>query len=166
MKIEPCWFCSSPVYPGHGRAFVRNDSKVFRFCRPKCEKAFNRKRNPRKVKWTKAFRKTAGKEMAVDSTFDFEKTRNRPVRYDRELMGTTLRAMKRVSEIKERREQDFFKNRMKVRKSMEKLQNKIEIKQNIDLLAPAAAKNRAQVNVVVADIEKKRESSSKGKMEE
>ena len=74
--------------------------------------------------------------------------------------------MKRVAEIKQRREQDFFKNRMKVRKSVEKLQNKIEIKQNIDLLAPAAAKNRAQVNVVVADVERKRESSSKGKMEE
>ncbi|CAN0490344.1 unnamed protein product, partial [Ectocarpus sp. 8 AP-2014] len=70
--------------------------KVFRFCRSKCHKNFTRKRNPRKSKWTKAFRRAAGKEMSVDTTFDFEKRRNRPVKYDREAMGKTLLAMKKV----------------------------------------------------------------------
>ncbi|PPR03633.1 hypothetical protein CVT24_007749 [Panaeolus cyanescens] len=69
------------------------------------------KRNPRKVRWTKAFRKAAGKEMTIDSTIEFEKRRNVPVRYDRDLIQTTIKAMKRVGEIKARRERAFFKNR-------------------------------------------------------
>ena len=87
------------------------------------------KRNPRKVRWTKAFRKAAGKEMTVvsalrtiafslrglghvqDSTIEFEKRRNVPVRYNRELVETTVKAMKRIAEIKQKREHAFWKNR-------------------------------------------------------
>ncbi|KAH9843043.1 ribosomal protein L24e-domain-containing protein [Rhodofomes roseus] len=112
MRIDKCYFCSKSVYPGHGSAFVRNDAKVFRFCTSKCNKNFKMKRNPRKVRWTKAFRKAAGKEMTIDSTIEFEKRRNVPVRYDRELVATTVKAMKRVAEIKQRREHAFWKNRM------------------------------------------------------
>lgn len=46
-----------------------------------------------------------------DSTFEFEKRRNVPVRYDRELVQTTMKAMKRVAEIKKRREHMFWKQR-------------------------------------------------------
>jgi large subunit ribosomal protein L24e len=105
------------------------------------------KRNPRKVRWTKAFRRANGKEMVIvriysvgkcrvkraswttdrwqiptrihysdpadpqDSTYEFEKRRNVPVRYDRELVATTLKAMERVSEIRQKRERAFWKNR-------------------------------------------------------
>mmetsp|Transcript_5763 Transcript_5763/g.11827 ORF Transcript_5763/g.11827 Transcript_5763/m.11827 type:complete len:168 (+) Transcript_5763:50-553(+) len=148
VRIDHCFVCSGPVYPGHGITFVRNDSKVFKFCRSKCHKSFKLKRNPRKIKWTKSYRKSRGKEMAVDSTFDFEKRRNRPVKYDRDLMMQTLEAMKKVEKIRTAREERFYRRRMRDVKQLEKTRARKEIVQNIDLVAPAASKQRQTTNVV------------------
>ncbi|KAI9013930.1 ribosomal protein L24e-domain-containing protein [Phycomyces nitens] len=143
MHIERCYFCSGPCYPGHGTMFVRNDSKTFRFCRSKCHKNFKMKRNPRKVRWTKAFRKASGKEMVIDSTFEFEKRRNVPVRYDRNLMATTIKAMKRVQEIRVKRERAFYKTRMADNKEKDRAEDVRVVQQNIEL-APLEAKKRIQ----------------------
>ncbi|EGX93405.1 60S ribosomal protein L24 [Cordyceps militaris CM01] len=112
MRIEDCSFCGRPSYPSKGITFVRNDGKSFRFCRSKCHRNFKMKRNPRKLKWTKAYRRNAGKEMVVDSTLLFGQRRNEPVRYDRDLVARTLNAMQRVSAIRQRRERVFYKKRM------------------------------------------------------
>ncbi|KAL2709638.1 Ribosome biogenesis protein RLP24 [Kluyveromyces marxianus] len=114
--------------------FVRNDAKEFRFCRSKCHKAFKQRRNPRKLRWTKAFRKAAGKELAVDSTLTFAQRRNVPVRYNRELVATTLKAMSRIEEIRQRRERAFYKNRMKGNKERDFLRDKKLVESNPELL--------------------------------
>lgn len=64
------------------------------------------------MKWTKAYRKAAGKEMVIDSTFAFEKRRNCPVRYDRDLVVKTVQAMKAIDELKEGRKDRFYRDRM------------------------------------------------------
>ncbi|XP_041031246.1 probable ribosome biogenesis protein RLP24 [Carcharodon carcharias] len=139
MRIEKCYFCSAPVYPGHGMMFVRNDCKVFRFCRSKCHKGFKKKRNPRKVKWTKAFRKSAGKELTVDNSFEFEKRRNMPVKYQRELWSKSVVAMQKVEEIKQKRQARFIMNRLKKSKELQTKADIKEVKQNIHLIkAPHA----------------------------
>jgi len=62
--------------------------------------------------------------MTIDSTIDFEKRRNVPVRYDRELLQTTVKAMKRIGEIKTRRERAFFKHRMAASREKQKAHRK------------------------------------------
>ena len=152
MRVEKCYFCSSPSYPGHGSEFVRNDGKVFRFCRSKCHKNFKMKRNPRKMRWTKAFRKSTGKEMTVDSTFEFEKRRNVPVRYDRDLMQTTVKAIKRIQEIKAKRERLFYRNRVKGDKIKEKEAMLGDIQKNADTLKIKAPTLRKKQSVKAQSI--------------
>ncbi|KAG9390387.1 Ribosomal protein L24e-related [Carpediemonas membranifera] len=113
MRIEPCSFCSKPIYPGHGIMFVRNDARIFRFCGSKCRKNHNLKRQPKKTAWTKAHRRAAGKELMRDSTFEMERRRNRPVRYNRDLMETTVHAIRRINKIRSDREQRHHVQRMR-----------------------------------------------------
>lgn len=134
MRIYSCHFCSSPVYPLKGIMFVRNDAKEFRFCRAKCHKAFKQRRNPRKLRWTKAFRKAAGKELVVDSTLTFAARRNVPVRYNRELVAATLKGMSRVEEIRQKRERAFYRNRMKGNKERQLALDRKLVEENPELL--------------------------------
>lgn len=136
MRVEKCYFCASSVYPGHGMTFVRNDCKMFRFCRSKCHKAFKMKRNPRKVKWTKAFRKSHGKELAIDSTFDLEKKRNVPVKYNRELWQNTVHAMKRIQDIRSKRQKQFIKQRLRAGRKLVLKDDEKEVEKHLHLIQP------------------------------
>ena len=113
MRIETCYFCSGPIYPGHGIVFVRNDAKIFRFCRSKCHRNFKAKKNPRKIRWTKAYRKTHEKELVTDPVYDFEKIRNTPIKYNREIWTDTVQAMDKLAKIRKDREDRFFMRRMR-----------------------------------------------------
>lgn len=148
MRIEQCSFCGAPVYPGHGQVFIRNDCKIFRFCTGKCRKNFGMKRNPMKLKWTKTFRKANGKELAVDSTMDFERRRHVPVKYNRELVQDTLKIMKRVEEIKERRQKDLWQKRMNKAKVQEKKDAVTALKHNIDWIEDVEVKHVARDDMV------------------
>jgi large subunit ribosomal protein L24e len=112
---------------------------------------FKMKRNPRKLKWTKAFRKSAGKEMVVDSTLTFAARRNVPVRYNRDLVATTLKAMQRVSDIRQRRERVFYKKRMEGNKEREKAANRKLVAENEHLLPKMRASKRLELERAVME---------------
>jgi large subunit ribosomal protein L24e len=94
------------------------------------------KRNPRKLGWTKAFRRAHNKEMVVDSTLQFAQRRNIPVRYNREQVQKTLRAMERVEEVRQRRERRFYAQRMKGNKERELEADRKLVAENQHLLPP------------------------------
>lgn len=127
MRIEKCYVCGANIYPGHGSVFVRNDATTFRFCRSKCIKAFRRKRNPRYLRWTKAYRKAHGKELAHDLTFAFEKQRHIIPKYDREMVRETLAAMERVAQVQQERQAAFHSQRMRVKQRIEQREAAVEL---------------------------------------
>jgi large subunit ribosomal protein L24e len=102
------------------------------------------KRNPRKLKWTKAHRANAGKEMVCDSTLLFGARRNVPQRYNRELVEKTVDAMKRISEIRARRERVFYKKRIAGKRPRELEEARKLVAENQHLLPPHLRETAAE----------------------
>lgn len=111
------------------------------------------KRNPRKLKWTKAFRKAAGKEMTVDSTLVFGARRNVPVKYDRDLVAKTLKAMERISEIRQRRERVFYKRRMAGKRAQELREARKLVAEHEHLLPVMRASERKRLEEAGMEVE-------------
>ncbi|KTF81944.1 hypothetical protein cypCar_00046425, partial [Cyprinus carpio] len=74
-----------------------------------------------------------------DNSLEFEKRRNIPVKYNRELWSKTMEAMKKVEIIKNKRQARFIMNRLKKGKELDDAANISEVKKNIHLIrAPHA----------------------------
>ena len=63
------------------------------------------------LKWTKAYRRAKGKDLVKDEVLSFEKQRDTPLKYSREVWDNTVESMKKMNEIKHRREAQDIKNR-------------------------------------------------------
>lgn len=104
------------------------------------------------MRWTKAFRKAAGKELTVDNALEFEKRRNIPIKYDREMWKKTILAMARVEDIRKRRHDQFIINRLNKGRALRKQRDIKEVKESIHLIRPPAAdlkKKKAEAVVQV-----------------
>jgi large subunit ribosomal protein L24e len=116
--------------------------QIFRFCRSKCNKLFKKKRNPRKTRWTKASRRARGKELTTDATLAMETRRNEPIKYRRQLWTTTVDAVKTVTAIKSKRQNQHIKNTLKKGKAIKRLQEINRVRKHIHLIQSPAANMR------------------------
>lgn len=72
--------------------------------------------------------------MLVDSTLTFAARRNIPMRYNRDHVAQTLKAMERVSEIRAKRERVFYKKRMAGNKEKQREADRKLVAENEHLL--------------------------------
>jgi hypothetical protein len=86
------------------------------------------------------------------------------VKYNRETMETTLRAIKKVSEIQTKRQDMFYKMRMRAHKATQREVIRAEIKKGIDILAPAAADKEKAIAIATQKIAQ-RHRAQEGKMQ-
>ncbi len=91
--------------------------------------------------------------MIVDSTLTFAARRNVPVRYNRDLVATTLKAMQRVSEIRARRERVFYKNRMAGNREKKMAADRKLVAENEHLLPRVRASERLAMEGVEKVVE-------------
>lgn len=91
------------------------------------------------MRWTKAYRKAVGKELAIDPSFEFEKRRNAPIKYNREMWSKALDAIKKVNEIKERRQDHFVMDRLRKGRQVEIRMDVKDVQRNISLIRSPAA---------------------------
>lgn len=85
--------------------------------------------------------------MLSDQSLTFAARRNIPIRYNRDHISTTLKAMQRISEIRARRERVFYKNRMAGNKEREKAANRKLVAENEHLLPRIRASERVAMEV-------------------
>lgn len=105
----------------------------------------------------------AGKELSVDPSFEFEKRRNVPVKYDRELWTKTVAAIKKINEIRERREKHFVMERLRKGTQREIHNDVRNVQKNISLIrAPEGIRKKTttteQDSILDATMEEEEES--------
>jgi hypothetical protein len=79
-------------------------------------------------------------------------------------MEQTLRAMKKVSEIQTKRQDMFYKMRMRAHKVVQREVIRAEIKKGIEIIAPAAADREKAIAIATSKIANRTKVPDQNKM--
>lgn len=105
--------------------------------------------------------------MTQDSTFEFERKRNRPERYDRNVTENTLKAIKKIDKVRVDREARHHAMRMKGKKTMERREAAKELEQSIHMVkAPALLQQEPSLTLPKIKVKVSQQQSEENRMEE
>jgi large subunit ribosomal protein L24e len=103
----------------------------------------------------------AGRRAAQDATFEMERRRNRPEKYNRELVGATLAAIDKIDKIRSRRQERYYEARMRAARPGKRAAARKELVEAVHLvrapegLVAAAAAEKAAAAAQKAKIREK-----------
>lgn len=87
-----------------------------------------------------------GKELTVDPSFEFEKRRHIPVKYDRQTWTKTIEAMKKIEAIKQRRQNAYIMQRLRKGRELEMERDIKEVQRDMALIkSPAAGLSKRKI---------------------
>lgn len=81
----------------------------------------------------------------MDKTFEFEKRKNVATKYNRTLWNDTIKAIRRVEEIRTKRQNLFIKNRLKAGLKLTEEATKEEVQQSIHLIQDSSVAAKAKL---------------------
>jgi len=144
MKTELCSFSGFKIYPGHGKVFVRGDSKTFRFVSSKCESYFHQRFNPRKLCWTTLYRRMHRKGITEETA---KKRTRRTVKAQRAVVGASLEVIRakrnQSSEVRAAARSEAIKA-AKDKKAAISAKKPVVTKSNLPKMSKQQAKGAAQ----------------------
>lgn len=104
--------------------------------------------------------------MAVDPSFEFEKRRNTPIKYNRELWNKTVEAMKKVENIRQKRQNLHIMQRLRKGRELEQERDIKEVQRDLSLIrSPAAGLKERRKLEEAAEQEERMEESNDEKEE-
>ncbi|KAJ3190444.1 60S ribosomal protein L24 [Gaertneriomyces sp. JEL0708] len=144
MKIELCNFSGFKIYPGHGKLFVKGDSRVYRFINGKSESYFHQRLKPSKIHWTVVFRRLHKKGIAEEVS---KKRTRRTVKAQRAVVGASLDVIKAKRSVKPEvraAERQAALRASKEKKKAEETKKKQEKAKTVAATRPQAKVSKAQ----------------------
>eukprot|EP00013_Stygamoeba_regulata_P002777 CAMPEP_0177645176 /NCGR_PEP_ID=MMETSP0447-20121125/9109_1 /TAXON_ID=0 /ORGANISM="Stygamoeba regulata, Strain BSH-02190019" /LENGTH=160 /DNA_ID=CAMNT_0019147641 /DNA_START=30 /DNA_END=512 /DNA_ORIENTATION=+ len=145
VKTELCNFTGYKIYPGHGKRYVRMDSKSFTFLSSKVAAAYMMKRNPRKLLWTVVYRRLHKKGTVEEVN---KKKARKTQKFQRAIVGASLQEIKakrnQKPEVRQAAREAALREikERKKAKTAEKATKKVETKKAAPAKAKGAGKSK------------------------
>ena len=100
--------------------------------------------------------------MTKDSIFEFERKVDQPEIYNRNVYINTIKAMRKIADIRKRREDRFWENRMKLARVQQSQNLDRELEKHVDLIENKELAEKVKENLKEKVLLKQEAKNNKG----